>query len=101
MFSIGFIELLMVAVVGLLVFGPDKLPGVVREASMWINRFKRYASEVRRDFEEQVDDLENDSALASMREGRQLLDEVQRDLNQTIAPGSPSKAVGPTGGEKS
>lgn len=101
MFSIGFIELLMVAVVGLLVFGPDKLPGVVREASMWVNRFKRYASEVRRDFEEQVDDLENDAALASMRDGRKLLEEAQRDLNQTIAPKTASKGPGSAGGKTS
>lgn len=101
MFSIGFVELLMVAVVGLLVIGPDKLPGVVREVSMWVSRFKRYASEIKRDFDEQVDDLENDAAIASMREGRKLLDDVQRDLKQPIVPTTASKGPGSAGGKGS
>ena len=90
----------MVAVVGLLVFGPDQLPGVVREASAWIARFKRYASEVRQDFEEQVDDLEHDAMLANLRKGRQLLDDTQRELNQSIAPTPAGKDSDGAGGGK-
>lgn len=85
MFSIGFIELVVVAIVGLLVLGPDKLPGAVREAATWIRRIRRYASKVREEIEEQMDDLERDAALEELRKGRKLLDDARRKMNQSVS----------------
>ncbi|MDP4870793.1 MAG: twin-arginine translocase TatA/TatE family subunit, partial [OM182 bacterium] len=36
MFNISPMELILVFVVALLVIGPDKLPGAVRTASLWL-----------------------------------------------------------------
>ena len=36
MFDIGFAELLLVAVVGLLVIGPERLPEAIRTGSAWV-----------------------------------------------------------------
>ena len=41
MFDIGFAELLLIGVVGLLVVGPEHLPGAVRTVLAWVNRFRR------------------------------------------------------------
>ena len=41
MFDIGFAELLLIGVVGLLVVGPEQLPGAVRTVLAWVNRFRR------------------------------------------------------------
>jgi sec-independent protein translocase protein TatB len=41
MFDIGFSELVLVGVVALVVLGPERLPGAVRTASLWIGRIKR------------------------------------------------------------
>lgn len=90
MFSIGFLELMVVAIVGLLVMGPERLPGAVRETTLWINRIKRYASDLQQDFESQVEDMDNDAMLASMRQGRRLLDEAQRDINAALTSPSPT-----------
>ena len=38
MFDIGFSELLLVGLVALLVFGPDRLPGAARMAGLWVGR---------------------------------------------------------------
>jgi sec-independent protein translocase protein TatB len=38
MFDIGFTELLLIGVVALIVLGPDRLPGAVRTAGLWIGR---------------------------------------------------------------
>lgn len=76
----------MVAVVALLVMGPDRLPGAVREASVWIRRIRQYIQSVRRDIEEQLDDVENDQVFAQMREGRKLLDDTKRDINEALNP---------------
>jgi len=41
MFDIGFAELLLIGVVGLLVLGPERLPGAVRTVSLWVGRLRR------------------------------------------------------------
>jgi sec-independent protein translocase protein TatB len=38
MFDIGFSELLIIAVVALLVLGPERLPRAARLAGMWVRR---------------------------------------------------------------
>lgn len=44
MFGIGGTELLIIAVLGLLLFGPDKLPEIARTVSRFMRDFKRYQS---------------------------------------------------------
>ena len=41
MFDIGFAELLLIAVVGLLVIGPERLPSAIRTTSLWLGRLRR------------------------------------------------------------
>ncbi|MES2663346.1 MAG: Sec-independent protein translocase protein TatB [Pseudomonadota bacterium] len=41
MFDIGFWELFLVAVIGLIVLGPERLPHTVRMAGAWIGRIRR------------------------------------------------------------
>ena len=84
MFSIGFIELLMIAVVALLVVGPDKLPGVVRETAGWVRRFRRYASTLKHELEDQLVEIEGDSVIADLREGRRLLEQAKRDIDKDV-----------------
>ena len=40
MFDIGFAELLLIAVLGLLVLGPERLPTAVRTISLWLGRLR-------------------------------------------------------------
>ena len=47
MFDIGFSELLLIGVIGLLVLGPERLPTAVRTASLWIGRIRRQFNEIR------------------------------------------------------
>lgn len=47
MFGISFTELLVVVVVGLIVLGPQKLPGLFRSLGQWINQLRRLTTEVR------------------------------------------------------
>ena len=48
MFDIGFMELLLISVVALIVIGPERLPGAIRTATLWIGRAKRSFSPVQR-----------------------------------------------------
>ena len=54
MFDIGFLEMVLVAVVALLVLGPEKLPGAVRMAGLYMGRIKRSLAEVRSQVEREI-----------------------------------------------
>ena len=54
MFDIGFWELLVIAVVSLLVAGPERLPGLVRDAGRWTAKLRRYVMQAKYEFEQQL-----------------------------------------------
>lgn len=54
MFDIGFLELLLVAVVSLLVLGPERLPVAARKAGLWIGRVRRFTSQVSQEIDKQI-----------------------------------------------
>lgn len=55
MFDIGFWELILVGVVALLVFGPDRLPKAARTAGLWVSRARRAVDSLRAEIEREVD----------------------------------------------
>jgi sec-independent protein translocase protein TatB len=87
MFDIGFAELVIIAVVGLLVIGPERLPGAIRTGSAWLGRIKRGFNDVKREVEQE---LHNDAVMQELREtseqiksqGEQLGREVQAAQEQ-------------------
>ncbi|MBC6427856.1 MAG: twin-arginine translocase subunit TatB [Cellvibrionales bacterium] len=54
MFGIGFFELLLIALIGLLVFGPQKLPEAVRSCALVFGRCKRFWQAARRELENEL-----------------------------------------------
>lgn len=54
MFDISFFEILLISVVALLVLGPERLPGAIRTAGLWIGRLKRSFNNVKRDIEKEI-----------------------------------------------
>ena len=54
MFDIGFWELLIIAVVALLVAGPERLPGLIRDAGRWAAKLRCYAMQAKYEFEQQL-----------------------------------------------
>lgn len=79
MFDIGFWELLLVAVVALIVVGPDKLPGLVRTVGLWVGRARHFASSIRDELEEEVSRAEELKRLveeqAEIVKRNQILDD--------------------------
>jgi sec-independent protein translocase protein TatB len=64
MFDIGFWELTVIAVIALLVIGPDKLPGVARTAGKWVGRARRFVGDVKTDIDRELKQEELRQALA-------------------------------------
>lgn len=67
MFDIGFWELIIIAIVALLVVGPDRLPGLVRETAKWATKIRRFVINTKREIEREIN-----------------LEDVQKDLSTRI-----------------
>ena len=59
MFDIGFFELMLIAGLGLIILGPERLPKAARTVGMYIGRIRRQMSSIQQDIERQIreDDL--------------------------------------------
>ncbi|MBQ0795587.1 Sec-independent protein translocase protein TatB [Zhongshania sp.] len=89
MFDIGFAELLVIAVLGLLILGPERLPGAIRTTSLWIGRLRRSFNNIRSEIEKEVGadeirrQLHNESILASLKETKNTVkNEIQHAEQQ-------------------
>lgn len=81
MFDIGFTELVIVAIVGLLVIGPERLPGAIRTGSAWLGRIKRGFNDIKREVEQE---LHNDAVMQELKETGQQLQSESADLASDI-----------------
>ena len=54
MFDIGFWELAVIAVVALVVIGPERLPRAARTAGLWVGRARRMVAEVKSDIDREI-----------------------------------------------
>ncbi|MCC5867919.1 MAG: twin-arginine translocase subunit TatB [Gammaproteobacteria bacterium] len=55
MFDVGFWELLIIAGLGLLILGPERLPRVVGQLGRWLRQARRTASQLRWQIEHELD----------------------------------------------
>jgi len=54
MFDIGFSEIMVVAVISLIIMGPERLPETVRTISLWLGRLRQFISSARAEIEDEV-----------------------------------------------
>ena len=104
MFDIGFSELLLIAVVALVVIGPERLPGVARNMGRFAGRLQRYAHDIKRDFNREIEfdeirrlQQEMETTVQSMQESMRVVEstlkhEVERQ--QTLVADAVSEPVG-------
>ncbi len=81
MFDIGFAELLLIGVVGLLVVGPEQLPGAVRTVLAWVNRFRRSFDQIRTEVRRE---LHNDEIMQKLKADSRQLEQQVRDTTQSV-----------------
>jgi sec-independent protein translocase protein TatB len=55
MSGVGFSELLILALIGLIVLGPEKLPRVARQIGSWVGQARRMTRVMRRQLEDELD----------------------------------------------
>ena len=84
MFDIGFSELLVIAVVALLVLGPERLPKAARFAGLWVRKARAQWYSVKSEFEREMasDELKR-SVGNPLHDLRTAASDAARDLGDT------------------
>lgn len=77
MFDLGFSELLVIAIVALIVLGPERLPKAARFAGLWVRRARAQWSSVK-------DELERDLATEEFKRTLQDTKDALRDTERSI-----------------
>jgi len=77
MFDIGFLELVVIAVIGLIVIGPERLPDVARTVGKWVGRTRRFVLQVKTDIDREIRQEELRKAI----EEDAGLDEIKQIMN--------------------
>ena len=102
MFDIGFPELMIVAVVMLLVLGPERLPETLRMLGLWLGRLRRSFNAVKTEIEREVGmdeikrQLHNEAIMEEMKrlesQVKTAVDPLQENTSGS-APSEPSQPV--------
>ena len=77
MFDIGFSELMVIALVALIVIGPERLPKVARTAGHLLGRLQRYVNDVKAD-------INREMQLEELRKLQQQVEQSARDVETSI-----------------
>ncbi|GIU17370.1 Sec-independent protein translocase protein TatB [Shewanella colwelliana] len=82
--GIGFMELLLIGVLGLVVLGPERLPVAVRSITGWIRAMKRMANSVKDELEQElkIEQLHSDLKKAESQGLKNLSPELQDSIDQ-------------------
>jgi sec-independent protein translocase protein TatB len=84
MFDLGFSELMVIALVALIVIGPERLPRVARTLGHLAGRLQRYVADVKADINREVEFDELRKVGDSMREAASEVEtSVRSELNKT------------------
>jgi sec-independent protein translocase protein TatB len=84
MFDIGFSELLVIAIVALIVIGPQRLPTVARTLGHLFGRMQRYVNDVKADISREMELDELKKLQSSMEDtARSMRDSLDKEVSET------------------
>ena len=86
MFDIGFLELALLFVVGLVVLGPERLPRVAKTIGGYLRKARQTWSTLRHEIEQE---LAADEIRKSIEAPRKEIDALKRQAEQSIKPAEP------------
>ena len=91
MFDIGFSELLIIAVLTLIVMGPERLPETVRTITLWFGRLRQFLSAARTEIEDEVGideirrQLHNEQLMRDLDKARQEVVDIDINPNSILS----------------
>ncbi len=87
MFDIGFSEIVVIAVVALVVIGPEKLPKTARTLGVLFGRLQRYVSDVKADISREME-------LDELRKLQQEMQSAASEVKQSVETAAQSVEAG-------
>jgi sec-independent protein translocase protein TatB len=94
MFDVGFWELVVIAVVALIVIGPERLPKAARVAGMWLGRARRTLASVKSEIDRELKAQELKEILDKQARSNPLETILEEPQPRPAAlKGDPGKAV--------
>ena len=89
MFDIGFSEMMVIAIIALVVIGPEKLPKMARTIGILAGRLQRYVSDVKADINREIELDELRKMRDSMQQAASNFESsVQSEINKANAEAS-------------
>jgi sec-independent protein translocase protein TatB len=87
MFDIGFWELTIIAVIGLVVIGPERLPTALRTLNSWVRSVKQFSSSVQTELKEElrIHELHTNLKKAEQQGLKNLSPELEDSYNSLKA----------------
>jgi sec-independent protein translocase protein TatB len=83
MFDFGFTEMMIIAVMGLVVLGPERLPKVAKQAGQWLGKLRRYVDDVKSDINKQMELQELKNLQTQMTDAaREVETSIQSSVSQ-------------------
>ncbi len=90
MLDIGFTELLLVAVIALVVLGPERLPQAIRTTAYWVGKIRRSFQSVKEELEKEIDadgikqQLHNEAVMKELNKTREQFQSQINDIKKTV-----------------
>lgn len=86
MFDISFTEIMVIAIVALIVVGPERLPKVARTLGHLLGRVRRYVGEVKNDIQREMEVEELNELHTSVQEAANSIENsVREEVSQMQA----------------
>ncbi|KGJ98025.1 Sec-independent protein translocase protein TatB [Thalassotalea sp. ND16A] len=87
MFDIGFWELTIIAVMGLIVLGPERLPTAIRTIRGWVRNVKQFSNTVQTELKEElrIHELHDNLKKAEQQGLKNLAPELQESVDSLKA----------------
>jgi sec-independent protein translocase protein TatB len=82
MFDIGFLELLLITIIGLVVLGPERLPVAIRTVRGWISGLRKFSDSVKTELTEElrIQELHTHLKKAEQADMKNLSPEIAESL---------------------
>jgi sec-independent protein translocase protein TatB len=84
MFDVGFSELIVIALVALIVIGPERLPRVARTLGALLGRAQRYVNDVKADIQREVDLDELKSLKSTFEDAAKSVEQSVNQVGQEL-----------------
>ena len=79
MFEVGFSEVVIIAIIALVILGPERLPKVARTLGFWVGKARRMVADVKSDIDREM----RESELADLRKLGDEITDVKDEIEKT------------------